>query len=381
MSEVRVLCGPAAEVNPNALERLVREWTRDSDRTARVVCASSTAELLNAIDRSETIPIVIDVDSIDGRVASSLSSRLLPTAAVDVRRRGARPDLVGSGVTVVRGRGIAGYRWAISHVVNRAAWPVETISYGSEPDQVGDLRLPEATSPRAIVVLLHGGSWGEFWTRDLMDGVAVDIARRGAASWNVEYRRVGMSGGGWPDTLRDVANAIDFVSELERTRGIAFDFLVLVGHSAGAQLALWAAAQPTMSPQGRVQLRPSMVVSLAGVVDLVATAGRGLGGEDAVPQFLGGSPDEVPDRYRNACPTLLLPIGVPQVVVQGLRDSLTDLVDVCTTYVQRALTAGDLVTYLEFDDADHFSVIDPQSTAWIRVAEEIARLESRLPQT
>ena len=33
---------------------------------------------------------------------------------------------------------------------------------------------------------------------DLMNGLAVDLAKRGYAAWNIEYRRVGNIGGGWP---------------------------------------------------------------------------------------------------------------------------------------------------------------------------------------
>ena len=156
------------------------------------------------------------------------------------------------------------------------AVPAETVRYGREPEQELDLR-PPAGEPREVgVVLLHGGFWRERYRRDLMEALAVDLARRGFATCNVEYRRVGC-GGGVPATLEDVAAAVARSREL-----LGGAPLVLVGHSAGGHLALWGSGAPGVAA----------AVALAGVCDLAGAARDGLGA-GAAAAFAGGTPDEL----------------------------------------------------------------------------------------
>ena len=147
--------------------------------------------------------------------------------------------------------------------------PAPSIAYGEHPDQVGNLHLPgREGGPWPCVVLLHGGFWRVGWDRTLMTLLADDLARRGIAAWNVEYRRVGQGGGGWPGTLEDVAAAIDHLAEfdhLDHTR------VATCGHSAGGHLALWLAGRhllPAGVPGADPQVRPSAAVAQAGVCDL-----------------------------------------------------------------------------------------------------------------
>ncbi|MDQ4130472.1 MAG: alpha/beta hydrolase, partial [Actinomycetota bacterium] len=86
---------------------------------------------------------------------------------------------------------------------------VETIEFGPDPSQVGDLHLPEAEPPWPVVVLLHGGFWRADYGRDLMASVAEDLTVRSYAAWVVEFRRLGIRGGGWPGTFEDVAAGVD----------------------------------------------------------------------------------------------------------------------------------------------------------------------------
>ncbi len=198
--------------------------------------------------------------------------------------------------------------------------PSPVVRYGDHPDQVANLHLPAAEGgPRPCVVLVHGGFWRERWDRTVMTALACDVAERGFAAWNLEYRRVGQDGGGWPGTLLDVAAGVDAlagVPEVDATR------VVVVGHSAGGHLALWLAGRRRLSegaPGAQPLVLPRAVVAQAGVCDLVAGAHDGLGG-GAVMALLGGSPDDVPDRYAVASPAALLPLGVPQLLVHGLHD-------------------------------------------------------------
>lgn len=254
---------------------------------------------------------------------------------------------------------------------------MRTVAYGSGPDQVADLRLPDRGTPRAVVVLLHGGFWRERYRRDLMDGLAADLAGRGYATWNVEYRRVGPSGGGWPATLTDVAAAMDALDGLAGEHALAVDRVAVVGHSAGGHLALWAAARaglPAGAPGAGPLVRPRVVVSLAGVCDLAEAARRRLG-DRAAQGFLGGGPDEVLERYELASPAARLPLGVPQLLVHGDADDRVP-VDVSRSYASAARAAGDTVELLELAGVDHFAVIEPRSAAWHAAA---ARLEALLP--
>jgi acetyl esterase/lipase len=205
-----------------------------------------------------------------------------------------------------------------------------------------------------------------------MDGLAVDLTRRGFASWNIEFRRVGSGDGGWPNTLKDVAAAIDKLADIP---DLDLSRIALIGHSAGAQLALWAASANNSLPvPGPIRVRPTLVVSLAGVTHLGESAQRGLGGEDVVSPFMGGPPEEHPDRYRATSPDGLVPIGVPQVIVQGRRDALVDLLDLNADYVSRAREAGDEVVFLDLPLADHFTVIDASSEDWRAVMERVQDL-------
>ena len=155
----------------------------------------------------------------------------------------------------------------------------------------------DGEGPWPIVVLIHGGFWRWGWDRTLMTPLARDLAGRGFAAWNVEYRRVGQEGGGWPGTLDDAAAAVDFLAELEAVDPTS---VVTVGHSAGGHLALWLAARHRIAagaPGAAPRVRPCAAVSQAGVADLVRGAADGLG-DGACVALLGGSPGRAAGSLR-----------------------------------------------------------------------------------
>ncbi|MEV6982034.1 alpha/beta hydrolase [Sphaerisporangium sp. NPDC051017] len=204
-----------------------------------------------------------------------------------------------------------------------------------------------------VVVLVHGGYWRSIWGADLMDALAIDLARRGIASWNLEYRRPDLHG--WDATTADVAAGIAALRSLDVP--VDLDRVAVAGHSAGGQLALRAAADAG----GAV----AVAVSLAGVLDLVEGYRRHMS-SGAVHDALGGTPEEIPETYAAASPLLRLPLGVPQIVVQGASDDL-DLVDMARRYTS---AAGDEATYIE-RPGDHWSVIDPSTPIWAHTAREL----------
>lgn len=237
-------------------------------------------------------------------------------------------------------------------------WPVETHRYGSHPEQEADLRLPEGEGPHPTIVLVHGGFWRARFGRSSTAALAVDLARRGWATWNVEYRRVGCDGG-IPETLDDVSRAVATLYEVDAR--IDRSRVVAIGHSAGGHLALWIAGT------GRV----NAVVTLAGVCDLVGAARAGLG-EGAAVEFAGGTPEERPDAYEVADPSQRVPIGVPQLLVHGVADDRVPP-DQSRRYARAAREAGDPCELLELEGVGHFEVIDPRTAVWAKVA---ARLDT-----
>lgn len=243
--------------------------------------------------------------------------------------------------------------------------PVELeVRYGGEPSQFGQLRLPaEQISPVPVVVLIHGGFWRAKYGLDLMEPLAADLDSRGYATWNIEYRRVGQAGGGYPGTLVDAAAAVDHLTELAPTWSLDLADVVFIGHSAGGHLALWAAGRGSSSadqPGAGPRVVPRLAVGLGPVVDLEGGDAAGLGG-GAVTQFIGGPLAQFPDRYAIASPVVG---GVKVVVVRGTED---DIVPARFTE-----PAGDQVELIDVP-GDHFDLIDPTSRAWAAVTAVLGR--------
>ena len=253
--------------------------------------------------------------------------------------------------------------------------PAPVVRYGDHPDQVANLHPPAAEGgPWPVVVLIHGGFWRAGWDRTLMTPLARDLAANGFLAWNVEYRRVGQQGGGWPGTLLDAAAAVDALATVEQADAAR---VAVVGHSAGGHLALWLAARGRRTSEvpgaPRPAVRPSLAVSLAGVADLVAGAEAGLG-HGACQALLGGPPDDVPERYGAVSPAALLPLGVPQLLVHGSRDDVVPP-NQSAAYAAAAREAGDDVELIELAGADHFDVVEPSQAEWRIVSERLwARL-------
>lgn len=259
--------------------------------------------------------------------------------------------------------------------VPAADGPVPTRhSYGEDPSQFGELHLPDGPGPFPVVVVVHGGFWRAAYDLSLGTPLAVDLAGRGYAAWNLEYRRVG-DGGGWPTTFEDVAAGIDRLASLVAD-GSPLDLtrVVALGHSAGGHLAAWAAARPglpTGSPGAGPAVSLTGVVAQAGVLDLRLAAEHGLGA-DATQEFLGGGPDDVPDRYAVASPVQRLPLGVPVICVHGEADTNVPPSQ-SRSYVEAATAAGDDAE-LRTVAGDHFVLIDVGSAAWQTVVGAVGDL-------
>ncbi|MEO7027394.1 MAG: alpha/beta fold hydrolase [Caulobacteraceae bacterium] len=251
------------------------------------------------------------------------------------------------------------------------------IAYDIGPDQFGDLWLPDGPGNHPVVVLIHGGCWqASLPGVELMNYAADDLRQRGFAVWNLEYRRLG-DGGGYPDTFRDIAAGLDKLRTLAPEYRLDLKHVVLVGHSAGGALALWAAARghlPPKSPLLSIDPLPvAGVVTLGGIDDLRTYRRAGpdaCGGPETIDALLRGHPLTA-DAFADTSPAALLPIGAPQTIVAGDADLIVPPV-FAADYAAKAKAAGDSVGTVTLPDAGHFDLIDPLAAAWRRIEPLIA---------
>lgn len=241
------------------------------------------------------------------------------------------------------------------------------IAYGREEHQFGVLSLPSGSAPFPIVLVLHGGFWRAAYGHEYMSTVCAALNRAGLAAWNIEYRRIGHPGGGFPGTLDDAASASHHLARIAALHRLDLNRAVAIGHSAGGHLALWLAT----SKRG-IPLRGA--VSLAGVADLGRAWELGLSNTVA-SDFLGGSPAEYPARYQAASPIENLPCGIPTRLIHGECDD-TVPIDIAERFEAAAIRAGDDCRLLRLPGAGHFEVVDPNSAAWEAIERTILEIIS-----
>lgn len=336
------------------LENLCRDWAAELDSELDSFQSNHEGELIDRLQAARTTHdgVVFNAGAFTHTsyaLADAITAVHLPTVEVHIsnvmeREVWRRTSVIGPAcVGAVYGRGIDGYRWGMRLLHHHLEWTPDTSPYGDDPDQIIDIRRPPNPGPHPAVVLVHGGFWRHMWTRDTMDGVAVDLARRGFLTANVEYRRVG-AGGGWPQTLDDVQHAIEHVLAEEQVTEVA-----VIGHSAGAQLAFLTASR---SP------RDLLAVSLGGVLDMRAAVEHGLGA-NAAEAFLAGAQPE------DASPILHPPAR--SVVIHGTNDDRVP--------VDHARAFADAVptTLIELPNTGHFEFLERSSDAWAAVIAEVGR--------
>ncbi|MFI9843855.1 alpha/beta hydrolase [Nonomuraea sp. NPDC051941] len=441
MIEVLVVVGPGVVADAGLLEEIAAREFSAAGVSGTLVHARDASQVLSLLSSpsSPSSPEgaggVVVLPGPSAEVRSLIGRDLGAVVWVDVER--VDGVTAGEGATHLHGRGVGGLAWGIRHAVHRVRHPSRRIAYGPLPEQWGELYLPDADEP-PVAMLIHGGYWRSIWAADIMGPLCADLVGRGLAVWNLEYRRPDLHG--WDATTADVAAGLSALATahaaphgsdalppdllpsgalpagVDRTVGLDLTRVTVVGHSAGAQLALRAVADAVAgeaSATGGAQaaageayaaggaleaigahavdraradagactagearavggVRVVMVVSLAGVLDLVEGDRRWVG-TGAVGAALGGRAPEgqvaVPP-YADASPLLRLPLGVRQLVVQGAADDL-DLVDFSRRYARAAEEAGDEVTYLEMP-GDHFDVINPATPIWQAAARALA---------
>lgn len=251
-------------------------------------------------------------------------------------------------------------------ILSRPSPPYDLrLAYGSDPNLFIDLRLPkDIGESHPLLINIHGGFWRAKYNLDHAGHLCAALTAKGLVTANLEYRRVGNEGGAWPGTFSDIRSAYQFLVQTAPKHNIDANGVVVMGHSAGGQLALCLAARES---------HVRAVISLAGVLDLERAYALHLS-HDAVVEFLHGTPAEVADHYREADPMQLSIVKTPQWLIHGTADLDVPAAfsrDYVASKQQRTGMSKEDVHLLEIAAADHFDLIDPRSSAWAQVEKTV----------
>ena len=231
---------------------------------------------------------------------------------------------------------------------------IQRVRYGSDPNQFFDFWEPDRTCI-GTAVMIHGGFWRAKYGLGHANPICAALAAKGVATASLEYRRVGQVGGGWPGTFEDVIKGVSAASE---TLGSP---PVVIGHSAGGHLGLLLAS-------GTVPLRA--VIALAPIADLRLAYQLNLS-NGAVVEFLGGTPEVLPERYDEACPSTH-DSSVPRVVVHDTGDEDVPI-KISRAFIEGRRNDAEPPLLIEIRNAKHMDLIDPESKAGAQVIEIVLR--------
>jgi len=259
----------------------------------------------------------------------------------------------------------------------------ERIAYGTDPLQFGELRVPTTKGPHPLAIIVHGGCWlsklesldERAVALDNMRPAAAALTEAGIATWNIEYRRLGNAGGGWPGSFQDIARAADFIRTVAGRHQLDLTRVIAIGHSAGGHFVMWLAARAKIPKASELYVADPLplrgVIDLDGPPDLKATIPlqQPVCGSPVITNLIGGSPEDRPERYHAASPIELLPFGVRQEFFAGRMFAAQ-----AAPYEKAATQAGDAVRTTVLADAGHFVFIDPQSEVWPQVMAAVRRL-------
>lgn len=241
----------------------------------------------------------------------------------------------------------------------------DVVRYGEDPLQFVEVWRP-SDQPRAMVVLIHGGCWQAGYGVDHIRPLAAYLKANDYLIWAPEYRRIGDPGGGWPGTFEDVAASVDAAGRWRSAERADQLSVIFAGHSAGGQLALWAGARSAFTSDNpfaaSAPLKPTGVLGLAAITDLVRYAAGVSSCERAAVELLGGTPDEVEARYAATSPVALLPSGTRVSLIQGMNDEIVPA-EQAGRFVEAAIAAGDRVGLRYVPGAGHFDLIHPGTLA------------------
>lgn len=246
------------------------------------------------------------------------------------------------------------------------------ISYGSDSLQFGELWMPDDESPHTTVIMIHGGCWLSIYPgTELMDLIAEDLSQNGYAVWNIEYRRLGHNGGGYPGTFFDAANGADYIREIANDYNLPLNRVIATGHSAGGHLSGWLASRKNISENSPLYSENPIeihgVISLAGINDLESYANYGSApcGDQTVEKLVDLE-QRVNEAYADTSPSEMLPLGIPFIEVNAAFDSPVPPF-FGYQFIQSAKEAGDLAQHILLEKSGHFEMIHSGTDEWEEV--------------
>ncbi|HEV2127675.1 MAG TPA: alpha/beta hydrolase [Thermomicrobiales bacterium] len=261
-------------------------------------------------------------------------------------------------------------------ILDRTPPPADRrISWGDGRLQFADLRRPEGDGPHLAAIAIHGGFWRNRYSLDYMGHLCAALTAQGVVTWNIEYRRVGDPGGGWAGTFQDVVAASRYLFSHAEEFSVDRERIIVLGHSAGGHLVSWLASLGNVPSDSEIAADPlplAAAIPIAGVLDLARCWELHLS-DDAVVDFLGGTPGEVLERYAAASPIVLVPPSVPSLIIHGQYDENVPI-ELSERYHAALLAAGALSAMPLLPRVDHFDVVDPESRAWPTIARAIGSL-------
>ena len=174
----------------------------------------------------------------------------------------------------------------------------------------GDLYLPEGSGPHPVAIVIHGGGWSGRDRSDMED-IAKRLANKGIAAFNINYRLAPQHR--FPAQLEDVQAALQWVATTSSTHSLDLNRIYTVGYSAGAHLALLAAASSTPD-----------VPHVTGVIAGGAPTDLTLYPESPYVEDLMGVPfQENPQPFREASPLhQVTPTHPPVFLYHGKLDNI-----------------------------------------------------------
>ena len=250
-----------------------------------------------------------------------------------------------------------------------ASAPDAKLFYGKSEQQFGELWLPSDAPAKGapLLILIHGGCWLNAFDIAHSRAMAMSLKLQGYGVWSLEYRRVGDVGGGFSGSFMDVGEGVDYVRQLHHYP-LDLRRVVLMGHSAGGHLALWASSRAQLPAGHRFHQADALpvqgVVGLAAIIDLAVYAQGHSQCQQAAVELMGGTPEQQPLRYQWASP-VNLPLASNTLLIHGIDDSIV-------SFAQSQSAAVRLdAEWLPIANAGHFDLIHPQADAWVSVLRAI----------
>lgn len=250
------------------------------------------------------------------------------------------------------------------------------IAYGEKEFQFADLRLPDTSGPHPVFIVIHGGCYLAKYDLNYMGEISKSLSDQAYATWNIEYRRVGNKGGGWPGTFLDVADAADYLRHIAPRYNLDLKKVFVIGHSSGGQLAIWLAARDQIKSDSELFRENPLSIHTAAALAPVANIARRFRQENcdnSAAGLMGGSPEEQAERYRQVSPVEMLPIQTPQIIFLGQQDSAARH-DETENYLKRAKALGMPVEFVSVPDSGHIDLVVPGTSAWESVNQVLESL-------